>query len=115
MFFTIPALSLLFVTLLRNAFALDEKKIRIKLYVHYYHKIKEVRTFWSKLLGVPESQFEKVYVKPRSKTRRFRKNFVGICFVKYGIGAEALKQELLITARAIQEKVTNHAPVVQPG
>lgn len=103
---TDPALSRLFLTLLRNTCKIDETKIRVKLYLHYYHKIKETRGFWSRLLEVPGLQFERVYIKSRKKTKRKRRNFMGICFIKYGRGSEHLKQELLITARTLQQKIT---------
>jgi len=56
---TDPKLSLLFLTLLRKSYLIDEEKLRIRLHVHSYHPIKETRKFWSRLLGIPESKFGK--------------------------------------------------------
>jgi len=80
---TDPKLCQLYITLLRKCYNIDESKFRIRLHLHYYHKIKQTRKFWSELLQVPESQFGKIYIKSRSKTKKFRKNFVGICFIRY--------------------------------
>lgn len=80
---TDPKLLLLYITLLRKCYKINESKFRIRLHIHYYHKIKKVKKFWSKTLNVPLSQFNKSYIKKRSVTKRFRKNFSGICFVKY--------------------------------
>lgn len=106
---TDPKLALLFLTLLRKAFSIEEQKIQIYLYLHHYHHVATIRKFWSNLLGVPESQFAKVYIKSRRKTKRKRKNFAGICFIRYGRGSEGLKQELLFLAREIQQAITRHA------
>lgn len=80
---TDPRLALLFITLLRNSFRLDESKFRVRLHLHDYHQEKEVKKFWSDLLKIPESQFNKSYRKARSKEKTFRRNFGGICFIKY--------------------------------
>jgi hypothetical protein len=80
---TDPKMAQLYVILLRKCYKLDETKFRIFLHLHYYHDIKKSRNFWSKSLNVPLNQFGKVYIKKRSKTKRFRKNFMGICFISY--------------------------------
>ncbi len=100
---TDPRLVLLYISMLRNCFEIDEKKIRIRLHIHYYHKKKETRRYWSKLLNVPENQFGKLWTKPRSKTKKFRHNFKGICIVKYG-GVGLLKETLAL-GEAISDRV----------
>ena len=90
---TDPKLLRLYITLLRKCYKINESKFRIRLHVHYYHKIKQVKDFWSKNLNVPLNQFNKVYIKKRSVTKRFRQNFRGICFVKYG--DNKIRKELL--------------------
>lgn len=80
---TDPKLSKLFISLLRKCYKVDENKFRIKLYLHHYHKVKEVKNFWSKLLKISEDKFNKTYRKHRNNHKRFRKNFMGICFITY--------------------------------
>lgn len=108
---TDPRLILLFVTILRNCYPIDPNRIKIKLYLHWYHDQRAVKAYWSKLLEIPEGQFGKIYLKHRSKTKRFRKNFMGICFVTYQ--SVYLRHEIIQTAYALQTKivVANNAPV----
>jgi hypothetical protein len=81
---TDPELMLLYVTLLRKCYDIDETKLKARIHIHHYHSPLKVKKFWSKKLNIPVEQFGKIYVKKRSMTRKFRKNFAGICFVYYG-------------------------------
>src|SRR3989344_3580582 len=90
---TDPKLSLLYLSLLRKCYSIDEARLRVRLHLHYYHKIKNTRLFWSQLLNVPLDQFGKIYIKKRSKTKKFRQNFMGICFISYFDGN--VRKELL--------------------
>lgn len=100
---TDPVLSVLFVTLLRKSYEIDEEKFRVRLHLHYYHKIKETRKMWSELLKISESKFGKIYVKKRSKTKKFRQNFAGICFIGYY--SESLRYEILERARLVSQRI----------
>lgn len=106
---TDPKLVLLFLTLLRNCYQIDETKLRIQIHVHWYHNQRKVQRFWSKLLNIDESLFNKIYVKQRSKTKRFRKNFAGICFVIYY--SVNLRREIVETGYNIAERMTGRIPV----
>lgn len=97
---TDPKLSLLFITLLRKGYSVDESKFRIRLHLHSYHNVNKTKKFWSDLLQVPLEKFEKIYIRPRSLTKKFRENFAGICFIKYH--SEDLRYEILETASQIQ-------------
>lgn len=99
---TDPVLAKLYISLLRSTYSLDENRIRIRLHLHYYHKHREAIDFWSKLLGVPSSQFGKIYVKKRSVLKRFRKNFQGICFIMYS--DSSIRRELLSLGQQIAQK-----------
>lgn len=100
---TDPQLMHLYVSLLRSTYAIDEKRFRVRLHLHYYHSHREAIAFWSKLLHIPASQFGKIYVKKRSKSKRFRKNFQGICFVNYP--NSAARVEILALGRTIAGKM----------
>lgn len=108
---TDPNLALLYITLLRKCHNTDENRFRIELHIHYYHSIKKVKNFWSKMLNVPLSQFNKVYIKKRSKTKRFRKNFAGICVIRYQ--NSNIKKELIELGSVLQKTITKNAPVAQ--
>lgn len=60
---TDPRLILLFLSLLRNCYALDESKLRVRLHLHWYHNVKKIKEFWSKLLDIDESRFLKPILK----------------------------------------------------
>lgn len=78
---TDPDLHTLFITLLRKCYRPDESRFRVYIYVHHYHNIQECEKFWADLLGIPRPQFWKTYIKKRSVTKRYRRNFMGICFL----------------------------------
>ncbi len=106
---TDPRLILLFVSLLRQCYTLDETKFRIRLHLHYYHKVKKIKLFWSNLLNIPITQFGKIYRKSRSKEKTFRRNFGGICFVKYN--SVYLKEKIVQYAYALGEKMVGKIEV----
>jgi transposase-like protein len=106
---TDPKLLLLFITLLRESFVLDESKFRIRLNLHWYHKEQETKLYWSRLLRIPIRQFQKTYRKRRSKKRRFRKNFGGICFLRYN--SEHLRERVLRYGYALGEKIAGETDV----
>lgn len=99
---TDPVLAKLYISLLRSSYTLDENRIRIRVHLHYYHRHREAIIFWSKLLGVPSSQFGKIYVKKRSVLKRFRKNFQGICFINYFDGR--IRRELMSLGHQIAQE-----------
>ena len=103
---TDPKLALLFLTLFRKCYLIDEDKLRARLYLHYYHKIKETRLFWSSLLNISESKFGKIHIKPRSKTKKFRQNFMGICSIRYY--SEDLKNEILERAYFLADLINKN-------
>lgn len=102
---TDPELLLLYITLLRQCYEIDERKLRIGLHLHHYHGISETRMYWSKLLDVPIDQFYKVYIKKRSlnKSRKIRKNFAGMCSIYYL--ESSLRRELMMFATLIQKGI----------
>ena len=101
---TAPRLSLLFLTLLRNCYHIEEGKLHISLHLHYYHKKREAVKFWSELLDVPAKQFYSAYVKKRGRGKRKRHNFQGICFIRYY--NTNLQIEMLEKAFEIQKNVS---------
>lgn len=98
---TDPGLMSLYLSLLRRSYTIDERRIGVRIHMHYYHKVREVRAFWSSTLGIPESQFGQMYVKKRSRHKRFRRNFMGICFVSYH--DTKIREEILALGRGIEQ------------
>lgn len=98
-----PRLAHLYITLLRHCYPIDEKRIRVRLHLHYYHKKKATVSYWSNLLNVPTSQFGKLYIKKRGRSRKFRKNFMGICFISYGDAR--LWKEVMTIGPALYQRI----------
>lgn len=99
---TDPDLMRLYVSLLRACLDIDETKLKARVHIHSYHDPKEVLSFWSRELRIPVSQFGKIYVKKRSKQKKFRENFKGICFVRYP--DNFAREELLSLGRGLSKK-----------
>ena len=104
-----PDLALFYITLLRKCYNIDESKFSIRLRVHYYHSIKKVKNYWSKLLNISLDQFTKVSIKKRSKTKRFRKNFAGICSIRYK--NSGVRKELIEIGSSLQKFTLKNVPV----
>lgn len=100
---TDPRLMALFITLLRRSYHIDESKFRIRMHLHWYHKEREVKKYWSELLKIPKSQFTKTYHKRRSKEKVFRKNIGGICFLIYN--SDYLREQIVHFGYALGEKL----------
>ncbi len=107
---TDPRLCLIFITLLRACYELDESKFRIRLHLHKYHKDQELKKYWSVLLKIPMSQFNAiVWKKEPNSGKRYRQNYHGICFVKYN--SVDLQKRIMAYAHLLGEKLTKNAPV----
>jgi hypothetical protein len=56
-----PRMILFFVTWLRHFFAVDESRLRMRLYLHHGLDLEGANDFWSELTGIPVGQFGKPY------------------------------------------------------
>ena len=77
-----PQLISLFIHGLRNSFPIEEKRFRAMLHIHEYHNEKKQMQFWSKVTGIPLSQFHKSYLKPHTGIRA-RENYQGCLSLRY--------------------------------
>lgn len=100
---TDPKMILFYMAALRRCYKIDEKRLRLRIHLHSYHDIEKTKKYWSRLTKIPLTQCGKIWIKPRSKTRKFRENFMGLCFVSYL--DSSVRKEILGLAYAIQEKV----------
>jgi hypothetical protein len=103
---TDPKMIDLFIRLLRTCYQPDEKKFYIYLQLHYYHPIRKTKKFWSDLTNIPESQFHATIIKKRSRKKRFRQNYMGICSI--GHASSAIRKEMMAIAYAIQKNIGNY-------
>lgn len=78
-----PDICLAFVTLLRRSFVLHEEKFRCQLHLRDdQHVATEVR-YWSRLLAIPPTKFQKSYRDARTRKTVTRKGYHGVCAIYY--------------------------------
>ncbi|KKQ21716.1 MAG: hypothetical protein A3G45_01925 [Candidatus Staskawiczbacteria bacterium RIFCSPLOWO2_12_FULL_37_15] len=65
-----------------NGVKTKEEKFRVHLQLHTTHDKKDITSFWSNLLKIPEYQFQKPTItKPMAKMKR--RDYKGTCTVRY--------------------------------
>jgi transcriptional regulator with XRE-family HTH domain len=72
-----------FVTWLRRFFAVDETRLRVRLYLHAGLDLEAAERFWSELLGIPTAQFRKPYRAVADPSGRHSKHQMGCPAVTY--------------------------------
>lgn len=77
-----PLMIATFINLFRLSFALDESKFRALVHIHEYHNENEIKNYWSKIAGIPLSQFTKSYLKPHTK-KVVRQGYKGALRIAY--------------------------------
>lgn len=100
---TDPKMIILFLSLLRKCYQIDETKFRVYLQLYYYHPIRKTKKYWANIMNLSEIQFRPVIMKKRSEKRIFRKNFMGICSFYYP--SSDIRKEIMATGYAIQSRV----------
>jgi len=78
-----PEMARIFIRFLREVCGVREDKIRGYLYCYEGQDIPRIRTFWSKALNLPESQFTKPYIKQAAAGPRGPRMFDGLVHVRY--------------------------------
>ena len=71
-----------FISLLRNSFVVDESKFRVLVHIHSYHNDDAQKKYWSKITGIPLSQFHKSYQKTNTGIRS-KENYQGCIALTY--------------------------------
>lgn len=96
-----PRLVATFLHLLRKGFELDERKFRVCLHLHDYHKEKVQKQFWSRKTGIPITQFLKTYHKQHTG-KRTREGYAGCASIRYY--DTRIARQLQALARAFLKK-----------
>jgi transcriptional regulator with XRE-family HTH domain len=78
-----PRMMAFFVTWLRRFFAVDEARLRVRVYLHEGLDIEAATQFWSETVGVPVTQFGRPYRAAADATRRHNKHDHGCAYVSY--------------------------------
>jgi len=97
-----PKLMATFLYLFRNSFTLDERKFRVCVHLHAYHKKRKQLEFWSKVTKIDVCQFIKPFQKPNTRIR-VREGYQGCASVYYH--SNDIARQLLMTAKAFLSKV----------
>lgn len=84
-----PMLVATFLALLRKGFTINEKKFKVMLHLHEYHKESKQKQFWAKVTGIPISQFYKSYLKPHTQ-KRIREGYQGCVSIRYTDNAQTI-------------------------
>ncbi|MFA5953918.1 MAG: hypothetical protein WC817_00055 [Patescibacteria group bacterium] len=77
-----PDLVSAFLTALRRGYNIDNGKLHALIHLHGYHNEKEQLQFWSRVTGIPISQFMRSYQKPNTGVR-VRDGYQGCLSVRY--------------------------------
>lgn len=80
---TDPEMVSFFCRWLRRFFAIDERRLRVRVYLHEGLDIDAAQAFWSGVTGVPLEQFRRGYRAPADPTMRRNKHEHGCCYVRY--------------------------------
>ncbi len=78
-----PRMILMFLSWLRHFFAIDESRLRIRLYLHDGLDLEAATAFWSELTGIPLTQFRKPYRAKADPSIRKSKHPMGCPRVDY--------------------------------
>lgn len=86
-----------FLSLLRRAVPLDERKFRVRMHLHEYHSEPTQKAFWSSVTAIPEQQFSATYWKPHTG-KSIKAGYPGCIHLRYYDVAVA--RRIYATARA---------------
>jgi|SRR3989344_7224894 len=78
-----PLMVLVFVAFLRSICGVDEKRMRIGLHYYQDHNPDTLVAYWSKLTGVPKSQFDRPFLHNAGKGSYKLKSKYGTVAVRY--------------------------------
>lgn len=100
---TDPRMVALFCAWLRHFFAIDERRLRARLYLHEGLDLEAATAFWSTVTGIPLQQFRAAYRAKADPTRRLHKHENGCISVTYSCsrthrGVTGLVQALLVSS-----------------
>ena len=78
-----PGMIAYFCAWLRRYFPIDESRLRVRLYLHVGLDLDAAEDYWSRLTGIPRSQFGKAYRAVRDPSIRRNKHEHGLARVDY--------------------------------
>jgi hypothetical protein len=82
-----PRMVTFFCSWLRRFFAIDESRLRVRLYLHEGLDLAATTAHWSEVTGIPESQFGKPYRAVADPSIRLAKHVHGCVSIGYSCSA----------------------------
>jgi len=82
-----PRMVAFFCSWLRRFFAIDESRLRVRLYLHEGLDLVATTAYWSEVTGIPESQFRKPYRAVPDPSIRHTKHVHGCVSIGYSCSA----------------------------
>ncbi len=79
-----PDLVRFFCRWFREFFAVDESRLRVRLYLHEDLVLEAAEQFWSQVCAIPRVQFHRAYRARADPTIRSNRHVHGCCHVRYG-------------------------------
>jgi hypothetical protein len=101
-----PLILKTFLTILKNNYKINEGKIRCELYLRADQDLSEIKKFWSKELNLPLSNFKYAHFDKRTSGSPTRKNYKGVCMIRYG--NVAIKRKLMYISKKLCEKIIDN-------
>lgn len=98
---TDSAMVRLFCTWLRRYFALDESRLRVRVYLHVGLDLDAAEVHWSSVTGIPRSQFMKPYRAPADPSIRRNKHEFGCVYVYVRYSCTTTHREIMGLIRAL--------------
>lgn len=77
-----PKMILIFLKFLRNVCGVDERKLRVLLYCYANQDIDQLIEYWSSLMLIPKSQFQKPYIRQNFNPNG-RRMLYGLVHIRY--------------------------------
>lgn len=95
-----PLLIAFFLKLLRQCYIIDPKKLHCTVQCRDDQDTQSLKLFWSKVTGIPMSQFYKTQVDPRTKGKPTTKlDYQGVCRLEYF--SAAVFWDMIVTAEVM--------------
>lgn len=97
-----PEIITLYINLLERCYSVSRKQLKAVVYYRIDQNLQSLITFWSQRTGVPKSNFYKSKPDARTKGKKTRRGYYGVCAI-FGPGTE-IQLELETIANMFFEK-----------
>jgi hypothetical protein len=100
---TDPSMIAFFCAWLRKFFAIDETRLRVRVYLHDGLDLERAETYWSRMTGIPRDQFRAAYRAEPDPSIRTNKHEYGCAYVGYSCART--HREIMGVVRALLSSI----------